>query len=66
MAGQFWQQMPAAPGANAYADTYRVVCPGMNGPKKVETLGQMVRFYDAYALRQLGGKIGINNGCAKG
>src|SRR3546814_1062657 len=66
VAGQSWQQQAAAPGADAYADTYRVGCPGMKGPKEIKTLGQMVRFYDGYALRQLSGKIGLNGGCAKG
>lgn len=66
VAGQSWQQQAAAPGADAYADTYRVGCPGMKGPKEIKTLGQMVRFYDGYAIRQLSGKIGLNGGCAKG
>jgi hypothetical protein len=66
IAGQFWQQQAAPAWANAYADTYRVGCPSLEGPKKVETLGQFVRFFDAYAVRQIGGKIGINGGCANG
>lgn len=64
--GQSWQQLAAAPGANADANTFRVECPGMSGPKEIKTLGQIVRFYDAYAIRQFSGKIGLNGGCAKG
>src|SRR3546814_11279582 len=66
VAGQSWQQQAAAPGADAYADTYRVGCPGMKGPKAIKTLGQMVRFYDGYAIRQLSGKIGLNGCCEIG
>ncbi len=64
LGGQAIQQQAAEPGFNAYADAVRAECPAMGGPKKIVTLGDKISFYDAYAIRLVGGAIGFNDGCA--
>ncbi|AXK43865.1 hypothetical protein DVR09_15535 (plasmid) [Erythrobacter aureus] len=62
--GQAWQHQDAAPGWDADASALRAECPAMGGPEKIDTLGDVVRLYDAYAIRLVGGAIGFNDGCA--
>ena len=64
VAGQSWQLQAVAPGSDAYAATVRASCPEMGGPRKIETVGQKIRFYDAYMIRLIGGRVGLNSGCA--
>ncbi len=61
--GQYWQLKAAAPGSDSYAATVRASCPAMGGPRKVETMGQKVRFYDAYMICIIGGWAGFSSGC---
>lgn len=62
--GQFFQGLDAAPNANKVAEQYRAECPAMQGPAKIVTKGDEVRFYDAYGLQVVTGAIGLGNGCA--
>lgn len=65
LAGQYWQLKPVGPDFAASAAEIRAGCPTMAGPRKVETLGDKVKFYDAYATRLIGGQLGLTSGCQK-
>lgn len=62
--GQSWQHLDAAPDTIAYADTFRVGCPGVSGLNEVVTKGDAVRFFDAYLQARIGGLVGLGDGCA--
>lgn len=63
--GQIIQQQRAAPGSAAKAVECRASCPEMGGPATIKTVGQEVRFYDAYVIRLITGSVGLTSGCRR-
>lgn len=61
--GQILQAQSAAPVPSAQAAAYRARCPGMGGPREIASVGDKVRFYDAYVRRSISEFVGLPSGC---